>query len=91
MALTTDLPGNESRTSTHAMIVPNTAVVSTATRRHRKRQLERRDRLGRRDDLPEARPAEGWPPANTTAAIGKHDDENEKERRDEAHLQGEGR
>ncbi len=31
IALTTDLPANESRTSTHAMIVPNTAVVSTAS------------------------------------------------------------
>jgi hypothetical protein len=29
--LMTDLPANESRTSTHAMIVPNTAVVSTAS------------------------------------------------------------
>ena len=31
IALMTDLPANESRTSTHAMIVPNTAVVSTAS------------------------------------------------------------
>src|SRR4051794_3215975 len=31
IALTTDLPANESRTSTHAMIVLNTAVVSTAS------------------------------------------------------------
>src|SRR6188474_1921914 len=31
IALTTDLPANESRTRTHAMIVPNTAVVSTAS------------------------------------------------------------
>ncbi len=30
IALTTLFPGNESRTSTHAMIVPKTAVVSTA-------------------------------------------------------------
>ena len=31
MAFTTDLPAKESRTRTHAMIVPNTAVVSTAS------------------------------------------------------------
>src|SRR5688500_8765117 len=31
MAFTTGLPAKESRTRTHAMIVPNTAVVSTAS------------------------------------------------------------
>ena len=31
IAFTTDLPAKESRTRTHAMIVPNTAVVSTAS------------------------------------------------------------
>ena len=80
----------ESRTRTHAMIVPKTAFVSTASVERITRQLQRRDRLRRGDDRPRS-PDQPFPvDFQTTAAIGSTTID-EQERRDEADLQGEGR
>ena len=52
-AFTTPLPGNSSRTSTHAISVPNNALIDHHDRRHHERQLHRGQRLGARHRAPE--------------------------------------
>ena len=50
-------PGTSSRTRTQAMSVPMTTLISATTKRDDERQLQRRDRLGGGDRVPEARPS----------------------------------
>ena len=52
-ALTRRLPRKSSRTSTHAVAVPTTALIERDGEREHERQLERRDGLAVRDRVPE--------------------------------------
>ena len=89
IALTTDLPANESRTSTHAMIVPNTAVVSTARVAIASVSLSAETASG--DETTCQKPDQPrFGRLRHDGSDRQHDDDQE-ERRDEAHLQGEGR
>ena len=85
----TDLPANESRTSTHAMIVPNTAVVSTASADIASVSLRAETASG--DDTTCQKPAQPRSAAFEATSRDRQHDDDQQERRDEAHLQGEGR
>ncbi len=69
------LPRKSSRTSTQAMIVPNTALTSADGERDDERQLQGRDGLRGRDDVPEAGAAVAARLPQTSAAIGSDDDQ----------------
>ena len=69
IALTTDLPANESRTRTQAMIVPNTAVVSTASVDISSVSFSAETACG--DETTSQKPDQPFPvDRQTTAAIG---------------------
>ena len=86
-ALTMLLPRKSSRTSTHAVIVPSTAFTADDDQRRAEAELQRRDRLGSRDDRPELRAGRSARDAQTSAAIGSSDDHREIGRR-EAEREG---
>ena len=89
IALTTDLPAKESRTRTQAMIVPNTAVVSTASVDMSSVSFSAETACG--DETTSQKPDQPLPvDLQTTAAIGSTTMMSRK-RRDEADLQGESR
>ena len=86
IALTTDLPAKESRTRTQAMIVPNTAVVSTASVDMSSVSFSAETACG--DETTSQKPDQPLPvDLQTTAAIGSTTMMSRK-RRDEARPAG---
>ena len=89
IALTTLLPANESRTRTHAMIVPNTAVVSTASVETTSVSFNAETACG--EETTSQKPDQPLPVDFQMIGRDRQHDDDEQERRDEAHLQGESR
>ena len=80
-ALTKRLPRNWSRTRTHAISVPTTALMTRRDERDADRELERARRLAARDRVPERIEA-AFRGADHDGGQGQQDDEAQPQRRD---------